>query len=145
MTEGKVYLLLPNFKPQLMSVSRPWTFKRAHVNNFSKLWDVGSWEDYDWPEWTSKVGTTQVTPARFMLERNMDPSSNNGQYLMMNKEDEGDDEMISCWGGDDGTGSLTGPKGTQWGQWSVWHDRNYACVGTSEDGRLVEERQRKEW
>nr|POF00768.1 hypothetical protein CFP56_68296 [Quercus suber] len=32
----------------------------------------------------------------------MDPSSENDQYLMMNKEEEGDDEMISCWSGDDG-------------------------------------------
>ena len=31
-----------------------------------------------------------------MLERNMDPSFNNDQYLVMNKEEEGDDEMISC-------------------------------------------------
>ena len=60
------------------------------------------WEDYDWPRWTSKVGTTQVTPARFMLERNIDPSSNDNQYLMMNKNEEGDDEMISCWSGNDG-------------------------------------------
>ena len=96
MAEGKVRLPLSNFKLQLKGALGPWTFKRAHVNNFSKLWDVGSWEDYDWPEWTSKVGTTQVTPARFMLERNMDPSSDDDQYLMTNKEEEGDDEMISC-------------------------------------------------
>ena len=32
----------------------------------------------------------------------MDPSSNDDQYLIMNKEEEGDDEMISCWSGDDG-------------------------------------------
>ena len=45
---------------------------------------------------------TQVTLARFMLERNMDPFSNDNQYLMMNDEEEGDDEMISYWSGDDG-------------------------------------------
>ena len=37
-----------------------------------------------------------------MLERNMDPFSNDNQYLMMNDEEEGDDEMISYWSGDDG-------------------------------------------
>ena len=36
-----------------------------------------------------------------MLERNVDPSFDNDQYLMMNKEKEGDDEMISCQSGDD--------------------------------------------
>nr|POE89245.1 hypothetical protein CFP56_69699 [Quercus suber] len=35
----------------------------------------GSWEDHDWLEWTSKMGTTQVTQARFMLECNIGPSS----------------------------------------------------------------------
>ena len=62
----------------------------------------GSWEDHDWLEWTLKVGTTQVTLVRFMLERNMAPSSDNSQYRMMNKEEEGDDEMISYWSEDDG-------------------------------------------
>ena len=37
-----------------------------------------------------------------MLERNMAPSSDNNQYRMMNKEEEGDDEMISYWSEDDG-------------------------------------------
>ena len=37
-----------------------------------------------------------------MLERNMDPSSDDDQYLVVNKEEEGDDEMISYWSGDDG-------------------------------------------
>ena len=37
-----------------------------------------------------------------MLERNVDPSFDDDQYLMMNKEKEGDDEMISYWSGDDG-------------------------------------------
>ena len=36
-----------------------------------------------------------------MLERNVDPSSDNDQYLVTNKEEEGDDEMINCWSGDD--------------------------------------------
>ena len=31
-----------------------------------------------------------------MLECDMDPSFDNNQYLVMNKEEEGDDEMISC-------------------------------------------------
>ena len=31
-----------------------------------------------------------------MLEWDMDPSFDNNQYLVMNKEEEGDDEMISC-------------------------------------------------
>ena len=41
MTEGKVHLLLPNFMTQLKSTFRPWTFKRAHINDFSKLGGVG--------------------------------------------------------------------------------------------------------
>nr|POF00084.1 uncharacterized protein CFP56_15941 [Quercus suber] len=60
-------------------------------------------EDHDWLEWTSKVGTTQVTPARFMLERNIEPSSNNNQYLILTQneeEEEGDDEVISYWSED---------------------------------------------
>ena len=76
MINGKVCLFLPNFKPQLKSALRPRTFKRAHVNDFSKSGDAGLWEDHDWPEWTSKMGMTQVTLACFMLEHNMDPSSN---------------------------------------------------------------------
>ena len=63
---------------------------------------MGSWEDHDWPKWTSKVGTTQVAPTRFMLECNMDPSSDDNQHLVVSKEEERDDEMISCWCGDDG-------------------------------------------
>ena len=84
MTEGKVRLLLPNFMPQLKRTPRPWTFKRAHVNDFSKSGDAGAWEDHDWLEWTSKVGITQVTLAHFMLEHDMDPSSSvEDQYLML--------------------------------------------------------------
>ena len=86
MVEGKVCLLLPNFKPQLKSAMGPGTFKKARVNDFSESGDTGSWEDHDWPKWTSKVRITQVTPARFMLEHNMDPSSDEDQYLVMNKE-----------------------------------------------------------
>ena len=37
-----------------------------------------------------------------MLEHNMDPSFDNDQCLMVNKEEEGDDEMISYQNGDDG-------------------------------------------
>ena len=102
MVEGKVCLLFPNFMPQLKSAPGPWTFKKAYVNEFSKSRDTRSWEDRDWPEWTSKVGTTQVALTHFMLKCNMDPSSNDDQHLMVNKEKEGDDEMISCWSGDDG-------------------------------------------
>ena len=58
MTKGKIFLLLPNFMPQLKSTPKPWTFKSSHVNEFSESRDARSWEDYDWPKWTSKVGTT---------------------------------------------------------------------------------------
>ena len=48
------------------------------------------------------VGITQVTPTRFMLERNMDLSSDDDQYLKQNEEEEeGDDEVISYWSEDD--------------------------------------------
>ena len=87
---------------QLKSAPGPWTFKRAHVNDFSKFGDTGSWEDHDWLEWTLKVGTTQVSPTHFMLECTIDPSSDDDQHLMVNKEEEGDDEMINYWSGDDG-------------------------------------------
>ena len=83
MIKEKVHLLLPNFIPQLKRSPGPWTFKKSHVNDFSESRDVGSWEDHDWPEWTLKVGTTQVTPARFMLEHDMDPSSDDNQYLLL--------------------------------------------------------------
>ena len=39
-TEWKVLLLLPNFMPQLKSAPGPWTFKRAHVNDFSESRDA---------------------------------------------------------------------------------------------------------
>ena len=58
MAEGKVRLPLPNFKLQLKDAPRPWIFKRSHVHEFSESGDIGSWEDHDWLEWTSKVGTT---------------------------------------------------------------------------------------
>ena len=32
----------------------------------------------------------------------MNTSSEDDQYLIRNKEEEGDDDMISCWSGDDG-------------------------------------------
>jgi len=32
----------------------------------------------------------------------MDPSSNNDQYLVRNKEEGGDDKMNNCWTRDDG-------------------------------------------
>ena len=105
MTEGKIRLLLPNFMPQLKSTLGPWTFKRAHINDFSESGDAGSWEDHDWPEWSSKVGRTQVTPTRFMLERDMDPSYDDDQYLVLTQdeeEEEGDDEVINYWNEDDG-------------------------------------------
>ena len=73
-----------------------WTFKRAHVNDFFESGDVGLWVDHDWPEWASKVGITQVALTRFMLEHNMDLSFDDDQHLMVNKEEEGDDKMISC-------------------------------------------------
>ena len=87
MMTKKVRLLLPNFMPQLNITPRPWTFKRAHVNDFSESGDSGSWEDHDWPEWTLKVGTTQVTPTCFMLKCNMDPSSNDDQYLVLSQDE----------------------------------------------------------
>ena len=40
----------------------------------------------------------------------MDPSSNDDQYIIMNKE-EGDNEMISCWSGDDGDWFLDEARG----------------------------------
>ena len=105
MIEVKVCLLLPQFMPQLMSAPRPWTFKRAHVNNLFDVGDAGSWEDHDWPEWTLMVGATQVTPARFILEQDVDPSSNDNQYLVLTldeEEGEEDDGVISYWSEDDG-------------------------------------------
>ena len=103
MTKGKICLLLPNFMAHLKSTPRPWTFKRAHVNDFFESGDAGSQEDHDWSEWTSKVGTTRVTPAHFMLEHNIDPSSNDDQYLVLTQgeDKEEGDEVISYWSEDD--------------------------------------------
>lgn len=52
---------------------------------------------------TLTARATQVTPTRFMLERNMDPISNNDIYLVLT-QDEGEegDGVISCWSEDDG-------------------------------------------
>ena len=36
-----------------------------------------------------------------MLQCNIDPSFDIDQYLVMNKDEDGDDEMISCWSQDD--------------------------------------------
>ena len=106
MTEGKVRLFLPEFMPQLRSTPEPWTFKRAHVNNFSESRSVGSWKDHDWPEWTSIARTTQITLAHFMLERDMDPPSNDDQYLVLaqdeDEEEKEDDGLNSYWSEDDG-------------------------------------------
>jgi len=103
MTKGKVRLLLPNFMPQLKSAPRPWTFKRANVNDFFESGDTRSWEDHDWSEWTLMVRETQVTLARFMLERDMDPSFDDDQHLVLTQdeeEEEGDDGVISYWSED---------------------------------------------
>ena len=43
MSEGTIHFLLP----MLEHVLGPWTFTRAHVNNFSKMGNAGSWEDHD--------------------------------------------------------------------------------------------------
>ena len=103
MTKGKVRLLLPNFMPQLKSAPRPWTFKRANVNDFFESGDTRSWEDHDQSEWTLMVRETQVTLARFMLERDMDPSFDDDQHLVLTQdeeEEEGDDGVISYWSED---------------------------------------------
>ena len=47
MAEGKVHLILTNFMPQLKSAPGAWTFKRAHVNDFSESGSAGLWEDHD--------------------------------------------------------------------------------------------------
>ena len=43
------------------------------------------------------MGKSQVSLARFMLERDMDSSVDNNQYLVLtqNEEEEGEDEVIS--------------------------------------------------
>ena len=58
MAEGKVHLLLLEFKPQLRSTPGPWTFKRVHVNGFTKSGNARFQEDHDQLEWTSTVGVT---------------------------------------------------------------------------------------
>ena len=49
------------------------------------------------------VRETQVTLARFMLERDMDPSFDDDQHLVLTQdeeEEEGDDGVISYWSED---------------------------------------------
>ena len=58
-------------------------FKRAHVNDFSESGNTGPWEEQDWPEWTSMVGVTQVTPTYFTLESDTDPSPDYDPYLVV--------------------------------------------------------------
>ena len=47
-----------------------------------------------------------MTPARFMLEHNMDPPFDDDQYLVLtqyeDEKEEEDDGVISYWSGDDG-------------------------------------------
>ena len=83
MTEGKVCLLQQEFLPQLRSVPKPWNFKRAHVNDFSKAGNARSWEEHDWLEWTSMAWTTQLTPTHLMLDRDMDSPFDDDQYLVL--------------------------------------------------------------
>lgn len=83
MAEGKVYLLLPEFKLQLRNTHGPWTFKRAHISDLSKSGNAGSWEDHDWPKWTSIVRATQVTPTHFMLECDTDPSPDDDPFIVL--------------------------------------------------------------
>ena len=82
MAEGKVRLLLPEFLLQLRNALGPWTFKRAHVNNFFKIKCriVGGSR---LAKLTSTVGTTQVTLTCFMLERDTDSPSDDDQYLVL--------------------------------------------------------------
>jgi len=70
MIEGTVHFLLL----VLEHVPRPWNFTRDHVNDFSEMGNVGSWEVHDWPKWTSTIGTMQVTPACILIKHDMTPS-----------------------------------------------------------------------
>ena len=103
MTEGKVHLLLPKFMPQLRNAPGPCTFKTTHVNDFFESRNAGLWKDHDWPEWTLTAGATQVTLACFMLERDMNPSFDDDQYLVLTQdgEEEENDGVIACWSEDD--------------------------------------------
>ena len=49
MIEGKIQFLLPKFLPQLRSTPRPWSIKRAYINDFSELENIEFWQDHDWP------------------------------------------------------------------------------------------------
>ena len=110
MTKGKIHFLLLEFLPQQRSAPKPWTFKRVYINDFFESGNAGSWEDHDWLEWTSTVGTTQVTLAHFMLKHDTDPPSKNNQHLVLaqdeeeeeNEEEEKDNGVISYWNEDDG-------------------------------------------
>ena len=64
MIEGVIRLLFQVHK----DIPGPWTFTRSHVNYFSNVGSVGSWEDHDWPDWTSMVGITQIVPAHILIE-----------------------------------------------------------------------------
>nr|POE49736.1 hypothetical protein CFP56_76672 [Quercus suber] len=91
--------------PKLKSTPRPWTFKKANVNDFFESGDMRSWKDHDWPEWTLLVRETQVTPAHFMLECDMDPSSDDDEHLVLTQdeeEEERDNGVISYWSEDGG-------------------------------------------
>ena len=50
------------------------------------------------------VEANQVNLAHFMLERDIDPLSNDDQYLVLTQDEgeEGDDGVISYWSEDDG-------------------------------------------
>ena len=59
------------------------------------------------------VEANQVNLAHFMLERDIDPLSNDDQYLVLTQDEreEGDEGVISYWSEDDGDWFLDEPEG----------------------------------
>ena len=88
MIEGTVRL----FFLVLKHILGPWTFTRAHVNDFSKMGSAGSWEDHYQLDWTSTVGITQVIPTCILIERDMTPLPDAEWYFVQAQDEDEDDE-----------------------------------------------------
>ena len=69
--------------PVLEHVLGPWTFTRAHVNDFTIMGNVGSWEGHDWLDWTPTIKMTQIAPASFVIECDIDLPSDDDQYFVI--------------------------------------------------------------
>lgn len=66
------------------------TFTTAHVNDFSQIGSVRSWEDHDWSDWTLMVGTTQVIGTRILIEQDTTRPPEAEWYFVLAQDEDKD-------------------------------------------------------